>query len=545
MGLSFRLIALVLIAAGPTIAFQFYNYTREFERRQSTLDRQAAQLTKLAATQLDNFLEGIRKTLSVVVQLPEVRSLDPDQCSTRLAEVRRSLPGVAGLGAVRRNGIAYCGSNRPVQPIDLGDRVYFREAVRTKEFVASGLIVGRRLGTENIVFAQPVLDDAENVTAVVVLVYKLADLSERLKQIDLPENSVIALVDEEGRLLARAPAVPDAVGKARWEGRVFAGPGTGDNLVVEPDGARRLYNMTSLASAPNLFVSLGVPVEEALTDLREEFWLGILALSIVFVLAGVAAFFAGRIWISRPLQRVQQRVHRLAEGDLKSRVGNEIRGPREIVALGRSFDSLAEAIASLVSEIDHRANNQLSVVQSLVQTASKKGKSADEFSDSLAGRLDALGRIQNLVSHNRWQGVSLQTLVEAVLQPIRKTVDRITVAGGIGIVIPPNVVFALGLAIHELGNNAIQYGALSVPSGRVEVSWQVNGTVRPSHLILRWIERNGPSVGKPDRTGIGWTVIKRRLEYELDAKVDHEFKGDGLRLAIEIPLRRPDFSVAV
>jgi len=46
---------------------------------------------------------------------------------------------------------------------------------------------------------------------------------------------------------------------------------------------------------------------------------------------------------------------------------------------------------------------------------------------------------------------------------------------------------ALGLGIHELATNAAKYGAFSVPSGKVDLSWDVVPSEKGPMLKIRWI----------------------------------------------------------
>jgi len=62
------------------------------------------------------------------------------------------------------------------------------------------------------------------------------------------------------------------------------------------------------------------------------------------------------------------------------------------------------------------------------------------------------------------------------------------------------------MALHELATNAVQHGALSVPTGAIKVSWKIstNGTLK-----LRWKERGGPRVETPDHEGFGTQLLRR------------------------------------
>jgi two-component sensor histidine kinase len=88
----------------------------------------------------------------------------------------------------------------------------------------------------------------------------------------------------------------------------------------------------------------------------------------------------------------------------------------------------------------------------------------------------------------------------------------------------PKAVQNLGLAFHELATNAVKYGALSSPSGSVDVSWEETG----EGLALVWKERGGPPVAQPTRAGFGRVVSEQMLGAALGANVSTIFATDGL-----------------
>jgi two-component sensor histidine kinase len=95
---------------------------------------------------------------------------------------------------------------------------------------------------------------------------------------------------------------------------------------------------------------------------------------------------------------------------------------------------------------------------------------------------------------------------------------------------------AIGLAIHELATNAIKYGALSVPEGKVKISWAFDSeSLASRELLLKWVEQGGPAVVPPTRNGFGHLVIGEMIERSLNARVALEFVTHGLEWSISIP----------
>ncbi|TIO38796.1 MAG: histidine kinase, partial [Mesorhizobium sp.] len=91
------------------------------------------------------------------------------------------------------------------------------------------------------------------------------------------------------------------------------------------------------------------------------------------------------------------------------------------------------------------------------------------------------------------------------------------------------------MVFFELASNAAKYGALSVDTGRIEVSWNI---AKPGMLSISWKEVGGPAVEEPSRRNFGTTFIQQSLEYELRGSVELNFRPTGLECLLEIPLAR-------
>ena len=106
---------------------------------------------------------------------------------------------------------------------------------------------------------------------------------------------------------------------------------------------------------------------------------------------------------------------------------------------------------------------------------------------------------------------------------------------GGSVTLAADIATPFGLVLHELATNAAKHGALSVPDGKVSVSWQVEGR-NPQRLRVLWQESNGPAVAKPGRAGFGSILIERGIP---DARVRREYRSNGVTCRIDFPLPEP------
>jgi two-component sensor histidine kinase len=101
----------------------------------------------------------------------------------------------------------------------------------------------------------------------------------------------------------------------------------------------------------------------------------------------------------------------------------------------------------------------------------------------------------------------------------------------------PRAAIAIGMALHELTANAARYGALSVPQGRVHLSWAIEGEDGADRrLVIRWRESDGPKLSQPENTRYGRTLIENGLAEQIGASGSIAFAEDGLRSELSLPL---------
>lgn len=94
-------------------------------------------------------------------------------------------------------------------------------------------------------------------------------------------------------------------------------------------------------------------------------------------------------------------------------------------------------------------------------------------------------------------------------------------------------VIAIAMTLNELCTNTTKFGALSVPGGRVEITWTLNpGTQR---LSLTWTEKNGPPVKVPEKRSFGTRLIET-LGQQLKGNVKLAYEPTGFVYALDVPL---------
>ena len=182
----------------------------------------------------------------------------------------------------------------------------------------------------------------------------------------------------------------------------------------------------------------------------------------------------------------------------------------------------------LAHEVNHRANNLLTVVQAVVRLTS--APTVEALRISLNGRIQALARTHNLLAKSRWLGADLQHLVSEEMAPYMGEDDSRAWVSGTILPMGPQAAQGMAMVVHELSTNAAKHGALSSSAGKVMIQWRVG----PQAVVFRWTETDGPPCREPARAGVGATVIARALA-QLGAQVTYAWPPTGLVVEVTLP----------
>jgi len=197
----------------------------------------------------------------------------------------------------------------------------------------------------------------------------------------------------------------------------------------------------------------------------------------------------------------------------------------------------ADARMRLVTrELSHRTKNLLAVIVSMVRQTARMCTDTEAFQNELVQRLHAMAASHDLLVAEDWAGASLRSLIDAVLEPFGGSFVKVVQVDGPDIFLNANAIQNFALALHELATNAAKYGAMSVPTGRVDISWKLESREdNRSVLNFTWTEVGGPPVKRPQRTGFGHVVVDRVIARALEADVSYQFEEPGVVWSISMP----------
>ncbi len=190
-----------------------------------------------------------------------------------------------------------------------------------------------------------------------------------------------------------------------------------------------------------------------------------------------------------------------------------------------------EHLNLMVLELNHRVKNNLATVQAIaVQTLDDGGGGKPGSRETFLGRITALAAAHDILTREQWDGARLEDIASSVLQALGGTQGRVRLNGP-AVRLGPRSALALSMAFHELGTNALKYGALSRPGGQVHIDWGPSTHSEPE-TVVTWVERGGPAVHPPSQRGFGSRLLEKGLASQLDGEVKMNFEPTGLTCSI-------------
>lgn len=197
----------------------------------------------------------------------------------------------------------------------------------------------------------------------------------------------------------------------------------------------------------------------------------------------------------------------------------------------------------LLREMDHRIKNLFTLAGSLVTLSARNAENPAALATSVRERLSALAKAHALTLPERGLGggqgpaTTLHALIRTILSPYdgqELEAERLCVRGA-DLPLGGEAVTAFALLLHEFATNAAKYGALSTPTGRVEISCVLRG----ERFELTWTETGGPPVIERDiPEGFGSRLAKATAKSQLGGDFARDWRPEGLVIRLSGEVRR-------
>jgi two-component sensor histidine kinase len=519
-GLAITIPLLVLLGA---LMFQSVSSERE------QLANRILQVLDALVNEIDRDLD---RDVTILRTLATSEALANRDWPTFYDQAKAGLQGRAYLVLVDSAGRQVLNTYVPYgeQPATTGDPETVRRMAQTKAPVVSNLFVSLVVKKPVFNVSIPILEDGE-----FRYVMSLGLLPDNLVELLASQNfgsEVVTLIwDGHGAILARSREHARYLGKPLPQ-NMREGDQRAIVRTTNLDGTDVLH-ATARSQVSGWGVGVNVPYSLIVGQIRNSLLLwgaaAILAFSIALTLG---LFFARQIATS--LSLASKAAFAFGRGETFPVAGSRLKEADAFLAtLKDAQQDLSAAQAHqklLVRELQHRTQNLLMVIQSMIGRSLAEGQTVAQAKQVILGRLAALSRTHRILAGAAWEGAPLAELLKREFgEDFSDSVD----VSGCDILVTASAAHQLALIIHELATNALKYGALFVPGGRVSIAGSVAQVNGASQFFLVWSESGGPPVEKPTRKGFGSVILfDAAKQFGMEVSVNYDIRGMSYELRV-------------
>ncbi|WP_051302032.1 methyl-accepting chemotaxis protein [Salibacterium aidingense] len=377
---------LLFIGLVPTVLIGFFIYQTSTDEIIAKERESLESLAESTSDGMEQWLDKRMSQLTLLASSEEIMSEEKDR-QLRMANIMKdSDETYENVVFTDTEGIVRADtSEENIDTLDLNDRDYFQQGMNGEKVISEAL-VSKDSGNRVIVLAVPVYDEADNIIGVLSAVADFDALlqqflseknlnKEGLQPIMVDNSNNIQLHAQEelmGQPIAEAD-ISETYKQRLDEGKT----NVGSEVLQEEDKV--------LAHAPLEMAGYGVyfavPMDTVLhvTDslqLHAALMVAVAAV-IIIVLARVIANT-----ISRPIQRVTEKVQLVADGDL---TGEEIyvKSNDEVGQLADHFNQMTKHLKALLNQVRESAEMVSASSEELQASAEESSRSSEEISESI------------------------------------------------------------------------------------------------------------------------------------------------------------------
>ena len=536
--IGFYLISMVCAIAVPMLTFVALLLVQLQSNERAALEVRTEREAQSLATGVGRVLQEMSTILRVLATAPELEAGNLEDFHNRAQDALRS--GSLYVLLVDADGQQLLNTRVPYgTPLGkTSDPDSLKAALTSRAITASGVFFGKTSNRRVFNVVLPLPEDLRRVGAALIITRNADELNALTTRKGLPPGWGAAILDAAGRVVASSNG-PGGAHEKLLDGQLPPKFVAASGVAYGPDDdSDGIVGYARAFAWPWTAVVWG-PAAAAQASIVATWQLLILGGLILVTFAVAAAVFLARR-LRSSVRRIAGMAERVGRGEVVAPIDSHI---REVDMVARalstaSFDrSQAEDRIHLVlRELAHRTKNLLAVIQAMIHQAARGSGVSAEFQRGMNERIAALGRSIDLLTAKQWSGAPIARVVETHVSTFLGSREQLETRGD-NFLLKPDAVQNLGLVLHELATNAVKYGALSAPRGRIVVAWQVSlASDGEPGLRISWQESGGPAVAPPAAKGFGSKIVEGHAAASFNGRVTVDYRDGGLLWVLEAPL---------
>ncbi len=549
MSLRRRLSVLVATALVPSLLLSAYNAARWKIFIEDQANTTALSAARFMSAEFEQIIDNSRQLMTAMAKYPNVLDRE-EECTTYFKSVIADIPIYREGAIIDTDGKFHC-STIPIPPtLDVRDRAYFYEPLKTGKLTVGRITQGRVTHFRSIHLSMPYKDAEGSIRGVIVLILNPQKLAEILPVYPWRSEHRLIVLDRDGSLVLTIP--PNdfenvaAISKTIFPKIAFAPSRTID--IKGPNGHSEIVGFVPLNNASEgLFTAVAINRDSALAEASIINARGIAFNLVAIVLAVIGVWLATYIMINRPIRALIKSARRREEGDTSTQFP-KLRFSTEFgqlsAALSRMSDRINELLKQkdlLFRELQHRVMNSLNILSSLLDLQRRYvvDPAAKEHLAVARNRIVAMGTVyRTLYQANTLEYVEFSEFLKAICDrseiayvgtdtvSIEVEAEPLRLSGAHAI--------SLGMLAHELITNALKHAYSDGVSGFIKVTLKHRDD---GSIDLRFSDSGR---GLPDNfqiettSSLGMTIIASTVR-ELGGTLEINRLEPGTEFVIHLP----------
>jgi signal transduction histidine kinase len=211
--LRHQILAVACLAVLPALGIVASAGREEQRAARRSARAGCADATERLAADIDHLRAACQLMFSTLHQAPTVRARDWGAMSALFAEILARGEPFDSFSTADPSGWMRATGSPGKSAVFFGDRLWFRDAVRTRAFTAGGFIVSRTAGKPVFSFAAPLFDEHGELLLVSQAGVSLSHLQSLVDTVSAPPGAVVTVTDRRGVILAGTGDRPTRVGQ--------------------------------------------------------------------------------------------------------------------------------------------------------------------------------------------------------------------------------------------------------------------------------------------------------------------------------------------
>lgn len=365
----YLLIASVIVPLAALMGYVIYAQAKE---RTEEAAAAAYRIAEITAADVERVVRNSAKFLSVVAELPAVRSLETGRCDRFAADVAVLAGEYDNLVTADRQGRVICSAQALQSERRLDSRHGLDEVVAHQKLVIGALNQGGTAGKWVIPLSYPVRGESGAVTGVIALTLDVMRLHPVEAGAQLSDGSVVVVIDDKSTIIARSIEADKYISQRPSDSPAFQAvlaQKRGTVRAIGPDGIERIYGFMPIRGT-RWYSMAGIPAD----TVAEHVWASTrqhLAFVAPVILAVLLLGLYLKRRIERPIAQIAEVARKVGTGQFDVRAPET--GPAEVVAVSRHFNFMIESVSAQrrsLEESQARLQSVLRAVQEVVYSGS-------------------------------------------------------------------------------------------------------------------------------------------------------------------------------